>query len=241
MKISKAYEYVNKDNHFPEARELADELKWMQAKILRDCAEIEEIKKRIYYRRRQLGGMFKSHCGTFNNICRIYEIFRAYDNGEFDPEKVKDSEIIKDIAANFFPAWMWPTLDFFEYSIDGYDATRLNLSYIWGRKKSEKEVEFRISIPNPQQIDEHSLYYQQYGKGDSAEDIYVNPYMTRVYANTDIKTGEWRCTTYEWVGESYLNNEVAEKIENWAKAYIEKTPKTKAKGTHNGKNRKQTP
>ena len=238
MKISKAYEYVNKDNHFPEARELADELKWMQAKILKDYAEIEEIKKRIHYRRRQLGGMFKSHCGTFNNICRIYEIFRAYDNGELDPERVKDSEIVKEIAANFSPAWMWPTLDFFEYSIDGYDATRLSLSYIWGRKKSEKEVEFRISIPNPQHIDEHSLYHQQYDKGDSAEDI-CNPYMTRVYVNPDIKTGEWRCTTYEWVGESYLNNEVAEKIENWAKAYIEKTPKTKAKKARNG--RKQTP
>lgn len=218
MKIEKIYSQFRKDSEFETAKLVDKELRWMVGQIMEDYSKLWEMRKQLYYKEQMFRAFFKEKSGAFNNVCRIDEIIKAYNDGLlfYDSEKKKErTDIIKLMVVNFFPQWMWDGLEFDQAISEGYDTHGLELSFLWnaGKKKGAKKIEFMVCIPNPNTINTNEVY-NPHGAFSNMEFIQYEQYKTKVYACRDPKSTPGG-KSYDWVGDGYFNDHIRECIEHW--------------------------
>jgi len=220
MKIDK-YLCQMKDSDYDSAVRIESELEWMHAEILKEYSKLLNLRKEIFYKEQMLASFFKNKCGVFNNNCSISSIVKAFENNLFTNkdlmiDKKASSRIMMEFVVNFFPEWMWKDLKFFEVTQEGYDARAIEPAFIWstGTGKKKKEIEFKIRIPNPHMIKTTELFDPTKNMNDidlSGDESF----KTQVHVNTDVKRGDWRGSTYNWIGSGYFNDAIRDSIDKW--------------------------
>lgn len=211
MKVNDSFLYVKLDNK-TRAKSVSDELNWMWNDILEDYAKIEEMWKKLFYKQNEFDRICQKQLEAFNSRCAMFymkEKFEKHFSNEIDI--AKDKVFLSAFIANYFPKWMWPSLTFRKVEYYNY-GDQWWVSFVWNpRKKVEFRPIIQICITNPENINVQDLY-------DPAEEHKMkcmeehHKTVVEVYGNSEF------CS--EWVGEAYMNNEIIDIIDKWAKGFL---------------------
>lgn len=214
------------------------ELRWMSGKIQEENDELWERQRDLFYREQMFGAYYKSHCYEFSPMCPPRLLFTSVENGLFAAEerdKPESKSILNCVVVNYFPKWMWDDLRFSEVICEGWDMRGVELHFRWncmpkGGRRKRREVDFCISVPNPDRIQTDGTF-----DPENAKKVFLrNNYKTKATVCVDVaaaeKTHVWN---YDWVCAAYLNDEIIAGIDKWAGKFIGRESSGE-KGKENG-------
>lgn len=212
MKINDLYSGIKLDNE-THAKSVSDELNWMWNDILEDYAKIEEMWKKLFYKQNEFDRVCQKQLEAFNSRCAIFymkEKFEKYFKNEIDI--AKDKDFLSAFIANYFPKWMWSSLTFRRVEYYNY-GDQWWVSFVWN---SKKKVPFKpiiqICITNPGNINVQDLYNPAEAHKMKCVDEHHKTGVA-VYGDSEFFS--------DWVGEAYMNNEIIDIIDKWAKGFLD--------------------
>lgn len=223
MKVDEFYASFRMDDKDPNAVEVASDLKWLEDDIRRDDQKVSELLHGIFHKKQALANIWSANYGRFNSVCQIDYVFDAFERGCFAGKKLKSKEtkqLASQMAANWFPPWMWEGLEFHGATTEGHGFVALILEFTW--TEDERTFDFQVRIPNPKAIPQAGVFNPEMVLKHLARFLSFDTYEVEVYGREG--KVEDTCKSFDAVARGHLNTDVVYGIYKWVTQTINRIP-----------------
>lgn len=219
MKIPDIYKGLNFDDK-TTAVDVDKELRYLWEQVIKLDSQILELLKKEHYQKELFNRVCKDKLPGFNNLCCTTVLFKAFYDGMFKKENRKKSDSIQmiiQLVCNYFPEWMWDDVEFVNAIECNYGET-VEFKFEW-KYSTGKTQDIAIDVPNPDNIQTGKTFLTKNA-------LEINRIVTRALEfNNDFHMTNVFVTTKklehysesDLIGSAYMNSDIKEIIDKWAK------------------------